>query len=223
MVVFWAAQPLLAQQPRLANAKFETRAVPSGLDREFRSIASAESGAAWIGYAVRAIPGEHQMCCYSSFEDGAGNRCCRGCSLERHKGAEHGFGVTPAPVSLEGAGYIFVLFRIEQHAVDRIRTFSADCELDGGGLPCHWFTGVPTGRERRAPERIRNAGWRRASGRNGAASRPSRPSRCTPIRRRTRRSKHLLRRGARNHYGKKPHSGWVARGAAGDSRCCAVS
>jgi HEAT repeat protein len=36
-----------------------------------------------------------------------------------------------------------VLFRLEQHAVDRIRTFSADCELDGGGLPVHWLTGVP--------------------------------------------------------------------------------
>lgn len=133
---------LTAQQPRLTNAKVETRTVTSGLDREFRAIMSSENGAAWIGYAVRAVPGDHQMCCYSSFEDGAGNRCCRGCALEGSRG-----GVTaanaPGPISLESAGYIFVLFRIEQHAVDRIRTFSADCELDGGGLPIYWLTGVP--------------------------------------------------------------------------------
>src|SRR5579864_656396 len=77
-----AVSLLPAQEPRLTNAKLETRAVTSGLDREFHAIASAESGPAWIGYAVRAVPGEHQMCCYSSFEDGAGNRCCRGCALE---------------------------------------------------------------------------------------------------------------------------------------------
>lgn len=134
----------LAQQPRLTNAKIETRAVTSGLDREFHTILSAESGPAWIGYAVRAVPGDHQMCCYSSFEDAAGNRCCRGCALEALP-----TGVTvssgPGPIPLESSGYIFVLFRIEQHAVDRIRTFSADCELDGGGLPMHWFTGVPPG------------------------------------------------------------------------------
>lgn len=145
LVVFWAAQPLLAQQPRLANAKFETRAVPAGLEREFRSIASAESGAAWIGYAVRAIPGDHQNCCYSSFEDGAGNRCCRGCSLEGTRALNAVSAVPPGPVALEGAGYIFVLFRIEGHAMDRIRTYSADCELDGGGLPFHWLTGVQPG------------------------------------------------------------------------------
>lgn len=131
----------LAQQPRLTNVKLDTHAVTSGLGREFQSMVSSEGGAAWIGYAVRAVPGEHQMCCYSSFEDGAGNRCCRGCALE---GTRAGLNVStvPGPIPLEASGYIFVLFRVENHAVDRIRTFSAECELDGGGLPFHWLTGV---------------------------------------------------------------------------------
>lgn len=137
-----AASLALAQQPRITNAKLETRAVTAGLDRAFQSIVSAGNGPAWVGYAERAVPGDHQMCCYSSFEDAAGNRCCRGCALE---GERAGVNVSsaPGPVSLESPGYIFVLFRIEQHAVDRIRTFSADCELDGGGLPIHWLTDVP--------------------------------------------------------------------------------
>jgi len=130
-----------AQQPRLANAKLDTRAATTSLAREFQSMVSAEKGAAWIGYAVRAVSGDHPMCCYSSFEDGSGNRCCRGCALE---GTRAGATVSPAPgpIPLEAAGYIFVLFRIENRAVDRIRTFSAECELDGGGLPVHWLTGV---------------------------------------------------------------------------------
>lgn len=141
LVAVAAASLGLAQQPRLSNAKVETRAITGGLDREFHSILTAEPGPAWVGYAVRSVPGDHQMCCYSSFEDGNGNRCCRGCALE---GAHSGVTIAnnPGPISLESPGYIFVLFRIEQHAVDRIRTFLADCELDGGGLPIHWLTNV---------------------------------------------------------------------------------
>jgi HEAT repeat protein len=130
-----------AQQPRLTNAKFDTRAVTQALEREFQSMVSSENGPAWIGYAVRAVAGEHQMCCYNSFEDGAGNRWCRGCALEGAKAGTAGEPV-PHPISLEAPGYIFVLFRVENHAVDRIRTYSADCELDAGGLPFHWLTGV---------------------------------------------------------------------------------
>ena len=131
-----------AQQPRISNARFDTRTAAPGLEREFDSLASAQTGPAWIGYAVRAVPGQHQMCCYSSFEDGAGNRCCRGCSLEGARAGSTTTGAPPAPVQLEGAEDIFVLFRIENRVVDRIRTFSADCELDAGGLPFHWLTGV---------------------------------------------------------------------------------
>jgi len=141
LLVIAAAGLSQAQQPRISNAKLDSRPVTSGLDREFRAILAAEKGAAWIGYAVRAVPGDHQMCCYSSFEDGAGNRCCRGCALEGAN-RESGAASAPGPVSLESPGYIFVLIRIEQHAVDRIRTYSADCELDGGGVPVHWLTGV---------------------------------------------------------------------------------
>ncbi|HVP47227.1 MAG TPA: HEAT repeat domain-containing protein [Bryobacteraceae bacterium] len=136
-----AAGLCCAQPPRISNAKFDTRAAASGLEHEFQSIAAEQNGPAWIGYAVRAIPGRHDMCCYSSFEDGAGNRCCRGCALE---GARAGVAAanSPGPIPLEAAGEVFVLFRIENHAVDRIRTYSAECELDGGGLPFHWLTGV---------------------------------------------------------------------------------
>jgi HEAT repeat protein len=134
----YAAVSVFAQQPRLTNAKLETHAVTAGLEREFRSIVTSDNGPAWIGYAVHAVPGDHQMCCYSSFDDAAGNRCC---ALEGTR-AGNTVSAAPGPIPLEASGYIFVLFRIEQHAVDRIRTFSAECELDSGGLPVHWLTGV---------------------------------------------------------------------------------
>ncbi len=142
LFVVAAASLSWAQQPRITNAKFDARPVTSGLDREFQSMAAAETGPAWIGYAVRAVPGEHQMCCYSSFEDGGGNRCCRGCALEGARAGVTVSGGQGQPIQLEGTGNVFVLFRIENRAVDRIRTFSADCELDGGGVSFHWLTGV---------------------------------------------------------------------------------
>jgi HEAT repeat protein len=35
-----------------------------------------------------------------------------------------------------------VMLRAEHGTVERIRTFSEDCQLDAGGLPVIWFTGV---------------------------------------------------------------------------------
>src|ERR671937_1710437 len=46
------------------------------------------------------------------------------------------------PVRLEGPETMFVLFRVEQKAVQKIRTFTPECELDAGGRTIHWLEGV---------------------------------------------------------------------------------
>src|SRR5919201_3366145 len=46
------------------------------------------------------------------------------------------------PVRLEGPETMFVLFRVEQKAVQKIRTFTPDCELDAGGRTIYWLEGV---------------------------------------------------------------------------------
>jgi len=130
-----AAAALEAQQPRLLNARLETRQAGAGLEKEFQSIVQSHADPAWIGYAVKATPGEHNSCCYSS------DRCCGGCALEG--GRVSGQPVTgPNPVRLEGPGYIVVLFRVAARSIDKIRTYSPDCELDAGGLPFFWLTDV---------------------------------------------------------------------------------
>jgi HEAT repeat protein len=45
-------------------------------------------------------------------------------------------------VRLEGSTHLVVLFRVAQKAVGKVRTFSADCELDAGGVAFHWLTDV---------------------------------------------------------------------------------
>jgi hypothetical protein len=132
----------LAQQPRVENARMETRAVSGGLEATFRGILAAQSSPAWIGYSVPIIAGDHQMCCWNN------NVMC-GCSLEQ-RGDDHGVTVSSnQTVKLEGPRELVVLLRVESHQTGKIRTFTPECNLDAGGLPFLWLTGVT------APESIR--------------------------------------------------------------------
>lgn len=55
-------------QPKIENAKLETRAVNGSLDATFRAIVSSSVDAAWIGYSVPQVPGERSMCGTVSLE-----------------------------------------------------------------------------------------------------------------------------------------------------------
>jgi hypothetical protein len=138
-----SATSMVAQEPRLSNAKLQTRSAAAGLEREFRALLAAGVQPAWVGYAVPIIPGERQMCCSSG--------CCGGCRLEG--GKPDTSTRVPGAVRLEGSRYLLVLYRIEQGRVEKIRSFSDECELDAGGLAFHWLTGV-------APEE--SVGWLRS-------------------------------------------------------------
>ena len=126
--LFAAAVSLVAQQPRISNARVETRAVTGGLEATFRSILSAQETPAWVGYAEPIIR-----------SDGSGKRQSW-CDWP-----EHG----PRTVKLEGPTDLVVLYRVENHQIGEIRTFAPECDLDAGGLPFLWLTGVT------APESIR--------------------------------------------------------------------
>ncbi len=55
-------------QPKIENARLQTRAVSGSLDAAFRTIASAQTEPAWIGYSVTQVPGERSMCGTVSLE-----------------------------------------------------------------------------------------------------------------------------------------------------------
>jgi HEAT repeats len=138
--LFAGALSLFAQQPRVTNARLETRPVTGGLESTFRAILRAQTSPAWAGYAEPIIPGDRQSCCWN---DGGG------CALEHHAGDG---GVTiagPQTVKLEGPTHLVVLYRVENHQIGKIRTFTPECDLDAGGLPLVWLTGVT------APDSIR--------------------------------------------------------------------
>jgi hypothetical protein len=122
---------LLAQPPRISNAKVETRS-GANLEATFRAITAAQVNPAWVAYTVPAIPGEHNSCCWS---DGY-----RGCPLEGQN--QMAGTVKSGPVMLEGSSTLVVLYRLSNHALDKTRSVSGDCDLDGGGLPFILLTDV---------------------------------------------------------------------------------
>jgi len=55
-------------QPKIENARLDTRAVNGSLDPTFRILVSASSEPAWIGYSVPQVPGERSMCATVTLE-----------------------------------------------------------------------------------------------------------------------------------------------------------
>jgi hypothetical protein len=143
LLVLMIGTAAAAAQGRISNAKLETQAVAGTLERTIDTVA-ARGGSAWIGYRTPMIPGPRQMCCYDSAA--RSSDCCGMCRLES------GGGVTmtqSSPVEsrgsrivLEAPTDVIVLARVEDRAITRIRTFTPDCDIDGGGMTVVWLENV---------------------------------------------------------------------------------
>ena len=116
------AASALAQEPRLSHARIERQALIGTLDATMRDLMNKAQGPEWAAYAAPAIAGQHETC--GHWLEGRGNVAASG------------------PVLLEGPALVLILFRLENHAVDKIRVYAIDCELDAGGLPVHLIQGV---------------------------------------------------------------------------------
>jgi HEAT repeats len=117
LLLAMVSQTLLAQAPAVTNAKVETRG-GANLEATFQAIVAAQESPAWVGYTVPAVPGNHEPGCWS---DGVRRI---------------------SPVMLEGSRTMVMLYRVVNHAVEKMRPVAAECELDGGGLPFILLTDV---------------------------------------------------------------------------------
>ena len=129
-----------AQQPRIENGVLAVQTASSPLAQSFRALVAAQADVAWIGYAVPTAERDRVMCCFgNNYISGevSGNACCGVCTLENSSGttmSSRTEGGSPSgAVKLEGPDKMFVLFRIAERRVDRVRVFSEDCRLDAGG------------------------------------------------------------------------------------------
>ena len=144
-----AAVDVQAQAPRIANARMTTQAVTS-LPQTFQAAVASQADIGWIGYAVSVVDGDRTMCCFNSGTSGVnagGAACCGMCGLEPSQNdATMASRTTQAAagtaIKLEGPDQMVVLFRVASKQVERVRIFSEDCQLDGGGRDVTWLTGV---------------------------------------------------------------------------------
>jgi HEAT repeat protein len=149
-----AVATVAAQQPRIANGAIAVQ--PAGtFAQTFRSLVAAENDVVWIGYAAPVVDSERMMCCFSgdtSWSNGAvvvseGSSCCRACRLEPPSDGSAmarraSPAAAPALVRLSASEHMVVLYRVAQRAVERVRVFSEDCQLDAGGRRIVWLENV---------------------------------------------------------------------------------
>jgi HEAT repeat protein len=140
-----------AQTPAVTNGRVASQPAGSPFPRAFGSLVSAQTETAWIAYGVPVVDRDRSVCCNGSDADGSFSTRDNGmwgpCRLEAENNVS-ALRTTAAasgprgPVQLEGADRIFVLFRVVERKVERIRVVSGDCALDAGGRPFHWLEGV---------------------------------------------------------------------------------
>jgi hypothetical protein len=143
----------VGQQPRITNGRLTTQPARSPLPQSFRAIVAAQTDVAWIGYTVPVFNRQQVMCCFisssgSGFMSGnivmsdASGWAPAVCGIEPNNPERRPAQATQGPVKLEGSERMAVLFRVAEGRIDRIRTFSEDCELDAGGRPVIWLENV---------------------------------------------------------------------------------
>jgi len=120
-----AAEPAFAKRPTVVDGTLESRAARQPVGREIAAIVSSTSAPVWVGYSVPV-----------NRRDGGGGCWSDGDVTGRTR---------VGPLKLEGADTLFVLYRIADRTVQRIRIASPECPLDIGGLTLQWLTGVRPG------------------------------------------------------------------------------
>lgn len=122
------------QQPRVTETQFSTEPAGAGLSATVTRFQHS-SQQLWIGYEVASLPRHDSSSCGDS--SGSNDDGC--CGEYRLEGSRDG--VTSSDARTE-QGKMYVLLRLEQGVVAKIRTANAGCRLNAGGVPFTWLTGV---------------------------------------------------------------------------------
>lgn len=145
------AQVAGGARPNILNGRLDSQAAGPSLATTFQRLVAAQTDPVWIGYSVPTINDSNRRLCCSGdtwISDGVviSNGRVASCGLEPEDRATRSPEGQPAtirgPVHLEGPDTMLVLYRVESAAVQRVRIFSPDCELDAGGRAVHWLDGV---------------------------------------------------------------------------------
>lgn len=128
-----AGVPALAQPPSI-NARLEALAAGTTLEAAL-TRAGASRDVVWLGWAVPAVAGQGDSCCY---QGQGGSWRHRGCRLEGGKG---GISVFTDERSRQAAD-LAVLVRYADGRPTELRPVGFDCPLDLGGRRFWWLGAV---------------------------------------------------------------------------------
>jgi HEAT repeat protein len=112
-------------QPLLQNAKMRQEPAAPSLQAKLAEL-GRDAGPLWAGYEVSAIRS-------------SGRHYGNGCGIQYLESGRYAAGNTanPAPAAV---AYIFL--RLADHAISKVEVASQGCEIDAGGMPVVWLTGV---------------------------------------------------------------------------------
>lgn len=129
-----------APSPKLTNANVKQQAVSGSLDATMSDIATHHTQAGWILYIEPIVAGPRLICCSNNWSDDR-MRCCNSCSLESRN--HNSFDTDDSACLTSGPPtHLFVLVRVENGAVQKVRAYTPDCALDAGGLDVVLLDGV---------------------------------------------------------------------------------
>jgi hypothetical protein len=127
---------LLAQQPKVSNTNFAVESIGGTLTATVDRFRHAGEQR-WLGYEVAAVPQSHFSSC-SNWPDASSmdDECCGEYRLED----TGNYGVNRNDAAAQHN--VYVLLRLDQGQVIKIRAVMAGCHLNAGGVPFTWLTGV---------------------------------------------------------------------------------
>jgi hypothetical protein len=131
-VVLSMAATLRAAPPRLKNGQVVETTRTGTLTPSIAALIESVAQPAWIGYAVDARPGA-RIC--SGVWEGRKNvgeleRNDEGLTISSDDGHDDEMSVDRR---------LLILLRVDNDRIERVRVYTDDCPLDGGGRTLHWL------------------------------------------------------------------------------------
>ena len=136
IVICASTLAVLGQQPQVSNANFTVESIGGKLTATVDRFRHA-SEQRWLGYEVAALPQSRFSTC-SNWSDASSmdNESCGEYRLEDTGNN----GVNRNDTASEHN--VYVLLRLDQGQIIKVRPVMAGCHLNAGGLPFTWLTGV---------------------------------------------------------------------------------
>jgi hypothetical protein len=128
-----------AAEPRLERGTMQRRAPAGSLAETVRALARETRGPFWMAYGAPLVEGDRMMCCVDAFSAKYKAGGCGTCRLEEERGINIQSDDRLGNGRLEGDETFFVLARVADGRVGKVRGLSPDCALDSGSLPLYWL------------------------------------------------------------------------------------